>query len=296
MTDDRQPIDPSDEELVSAYLDDEVTAAERARVEGDPGLLALVETFRAASQAVGSPVVPLDQLRRDTLVRTAMAVVEDDAPGDGDRPAAEVVPLVRRSPWLTRAPGLAAAAALLFLVGIGLVITSQDTDRDQQTSAASSKASDSAADAPEEDGSTMAESSEPPSGSPSESEDRSAAEAAPGTALAAPPAEMGDFPDKAALLRALASDGNTPGTPAAPPDAGGLDAGARSQLDADVNRCATVVATTDPGLGDLLSVRTASVAGRPVLIFSHVDLEDPQRIIDSVADRGSCQVVFAQAR
>jgi len=50
MTDDRPPIDSSDEELVSAYLDGEATPAERERVEADPRLLAGIPRLHACHQ------------------------------------------------------------------------------------------------------------------------------------------------------------------------------------------------------------------------------------------------------
>ncbi|NCG24638.1 MAG: hypothetical protein GWP47_10985, partial [Actinobacteria bacterium] len=48
-------ISPSDDELVSSYLDNEVTPGEVARVEGDPRLIARVREMRAAFTFVATP-------------------------------------------------------------------------------------------------------------------------------------------------------------------------------------------------------------------------------------------------
>jgi hypothetical protein len=297
MTDDRPPIDSSDEELVSAYLDGEATPAERERVEADPQLLALVDAYRSTAEAISSAVMPLDQPRRDAMVSAALAVLDDlgDQPdaSDADRSPAKVVPLSGRRRWISRAPGLAAAAAILFLVGIGLVLSSVGSDRDQQadvsasaeqsTSAGGLKSAD-AGDAAEDDDTGSATDEAPAAGSDS------------GQPLAAPSStvpDLGDFADEASLRRALTTEstarGSVPGTSAEEP-------GSAANVEAEADRCATVVTTTDTLLGDLVDVRTASLAGEPVLIFSHTDRDEPDRIIDTVTDRGSCQILFAQAR
>jgi negative regulator of sigma E activity len=289
MTDDRPPIDDSDEELVSAYLDGEATAAERVRVEADPRLIALVDSYRSAAAAVGSPVMPLDQPRRDAMVAAALAVLDDvdDEPGrpDAGSPPAKVVPLSGRRRWISRAPGLAAAAAILFLVGMGLVLSSRDSDRDQSAELSASTEQSTAA----EDGDTA----EAAAGDEPEADAEADALASP----LPPVSSLGDFADDASLRAALASEPassaqdseEAPGSMTEEPRRASPPA-------AEVERCATVVTTTDPLLGDLIAVRTATLAGEPVLIYSHTERDEPDRIIDTVADRGSCQIRFAQAR
>lgn len=293
MTDDRPPIDASDEELVSAYLDGEATSDERARVEADPRLLALVESYRAAAQAVGSPVMPLDQPRRDAMVIAALAVLDD--PSDTDVAPANVVKLSGRRRWLSRAPGLAAAAAILFLVGMGLVLSSRGSGRDQQAdvsaSAEQSTSADDLASKSAEDGDAGSLEAGDASGP-----DAEALESAPSD----PVTDLGAFTDEASLRRALAVDPAAP-TPSAQEGEPGPGATAEqpdraSPKASNTARCATVVTTTDPLLGDLIAVRTATLAGEPVLIFSHTERDEPDRIIDTVTDRGSCQIRFAQAR
>jgi hypothetical protein len=304
MTDDRPPIDSSDEELVSAYLDDEATSVERERVEADPQLLALVDSYRSAAEAVGSPVMPLDQPRRDAMVATALAVLDDlDDEVDDEEPgsAAKVVPLSGRRRWISRAPGLAAAAAILFLVGIGLVLSSNGSDRDQQADNVSASA---------EQESTSGNDLESKGAPGDAAEDGDTGGSAPaatpgdasGEALAAgpDPVDLGAFTDQATLRQALAT--NPPSTDsfaresedAADPDA--EESRPASRFESEADRCADVVTTTDSELGDLVAVRTATLAGEPVLIFSHTERDEPDRTIDTVTDRESCQILFAQAR
>lgn len=61
-----------DDEIVSAVLDGEATAAEQQLVASDPELSRRLETFRALSQAVAEPVQPLDDLGRRRLIERAL--------------------------------------------------------------------------------------------------------------------------------------------------------------------------------------------------------------------------------
>ena len=58
--------------MASAYLDDEVTTEERARVEADPALLARVEELRSVHDALSDPVVPPTSAERDAAIRAAL--------------------------------------------------------------------------------------------------------------------------------------------------------------------------------------------------------------------------------
>jgi hypothetical protein len=298
MTDDRPPIDSSDEELVSAYLDGEATPAERERVEADPQLLDLVDAYRSAAAAVGSPVMPLDQPRRDAMVSAALAVLDDrDARPDAGRPSAEVAQLSARRRWTSRAPGLAAAAAILFLVGIGLVLSSNGSDRDQQAEVSASADRSTSEEELKSQDATGGAAEDGDSGSTGPG---AASEAEPDQSLAAPEAplaDLGDFTDEASLRDALA--GNPPPsstTRESAPDTGANEHDAAADMQSEAARCVNVVRTTDAELGDLLAIRTATLGGEPVLVFSHAEREKPDRIIDTVTDRGSCRILFAQAR
>jgi hypothetical protein len=66
--------DPTPDELASAYVDGEVTAEERARVEADPGLLARAAELRAARDFVrDAPVEAPTASRRDAAIAAAAA-------------------------------------------------------------------------------------------------------------------------------------------------------------------------------------------------------------------------------
>ena len=65
----------SPEELACGYLDDELAPGDRARVEADPALMALVAELRAVSEAVAGPVPPLTEDRRSTMVTAAMGAL-----------------------------------------------------------------------------------------------------------------------------------------------------------------------------------------------------------------------------
>ena len=64
---------PSDDELISSYLDGEATPDEVARVEADPALLARAQEFRAASELIATPVAVLAADDADRLIATALA-------------------------------------------------------------------------------------------------------------------------------------------------------------------------------------------------------------------------------
>ena len=69
--DDLEPLDPLDE-LASAYLDDEATPAERARVEADQDLLVRVSELRRARMALQA-MSPIDPVERDATLEAALA-------------------------------------------------------------------------------------------------------------------------------------------------------------------------------------------------------------------------------
>ena len=156
MTDDRPP---TDDELVTAVLDGEATDDEVARVRRDPALAARLAELEAVADAVATPVAPLDDAVVDDLVARALAVADADRPGDdevpagatdpADRPGA-VVDLAarrRRTTWL-----VAAAVAVIALVGIPLALAADDEPTPQFAAVGSAvagggAATDAAADA-----------------------------------------------------------------------------------------------------------------------------------------------------
>lgn len=118
------PLPPSDDELVSAYLDGDVTAAERARVEGDPVLLAQVERFRLVAEALREPVAP-DPARKEQAIAAALGVLDGSVvpfPAKGrPLPPPAVRPAGRRpNRWLAVAAA-AVVAAVVAVAGVALL-------------------------------------------------------------------------------------------------------------------------------------------------------------------------------
>jgi len=117
--------------LASAYLDDDVDDAARARAEGDPDVMAEVARLRALRTALRDVEVP-DPDRRERALAAALAAFADEPVVRTGAPPAPV-PLPRR----TRRWGgvLAAAAALLVVVGGAVVVrTGGSSDGDDTSS------------------------------------------------------------------------------------------------------------------------------------------------------------------
>ena len=98
-----------DDELVSAYLDNEATTADAAAVEQDHALRARAETLSAVRDAVAAPVPPPPAEIRDQIIGAAMAAANEHADG----PQGVVVPLRRARPAL-----LAVAAAVIVVAAV----------------------------------------------------------------------------------------------------------------------------------------------------------------------------------
>ena len=128
-------MSPSDDELVSSYLDGEASPEEVARVEADPGLLARVEEMRAAIELTATPV-PIPDLDLARIRATAVAA-SDTSPAVRDLQAAGAD---RRRRHQQRTRMLAIAAAFLFL-GIAVTgIRSLDGGTDTDTAGTASSA------------------------------------------------------------------------------------------------------------------------------------------------------------
>jgi hypothetical protein len=113
-----------DDELVSAYLDGAATAAERARVEGDPRLQARLAELRAVAEAVGRPV---PSVGADAAIARALAAVGPVAPVvslDAER---------RRRQRLMVVVGSAAAAVVVAILALPALL--QDDGSGDQTAA-----------------------------------------------------------------------------------------------------------------------------------------------------------------
>ncbi|MCU1497609.1 MAG: hypothetical protein JWM47_1562 [Acidimicrobiales bacterium] len=120
MTDPRQPL--TDEDL-SALLDGASADGVAERVEADPRARARLDALRAAREAVaGATVAGLDRSAVDQLIGRALAVADEPTAGPDAGTGGVVAPLrpSRRHPG--GVPPLLVAAAVVLLVGVGLVL------------------------------------------------------------------------------------------------------------------------------------------------------------------------------
>ena len=151
-------ISPSDDELVSSYLDHEATPGEVARVEGDPRLMARVKEIRAAIAFVATPP-PLPEAALDRIRATAVAAVGSETSASTapvvDMATARIKRLERRNRILA-----VAAAVLLFgglIGGIGFFGTGED---DHSADAGSSEGGSDDSDGDESSFGTMTDSND----------------------------------------------------------------------------------------------------------------------------------------
>jgi hypothetical protein len=216
------------DELASALLDGEGTAAERARAD-EPDVARRVAELEAVARLVATPVEPVDELARSRAVRAALAAA-----------APAVAP--RRVPaWL--AP---AAAVIVVLAGVGLFVAVLAGGSDDADEAATSGA-DTATEA-----TALAEGG-------GESFQESAGDAAGGAGSEAPAAAMladdlGAFDEPPQLAEALRA--RLAAAPRADDDAA---AARRAELDAAGCTGAFEAST-------VLDVARATLNGRPVLV------------------------------
>jgi hypothetical protein len=138
-------FDDADWELASAYLDNEATPAERARVEASPALMGLVAELRSVQTSVAAPAP--GAVDRDALIAAALAAAADEptvgrVPGGTVLPAHQAVAPVpsiagqrarRTQVWKTP---MLLAAALLTVMGIGFALKSGSGSDSLKTSTA----------------------------------------------------------------------------------------------------------------------------------------------------------------
>lgn len=116
-----------DDEIVSAVLDGEATAAERAQVASDPALSARLDELRRVRAAVSEPVEPLDEVSVRRLLDRALDSASDD-------PSARPAPLrAGRGGWRGGAAiglgSVAVVALLAMLVLPGILGGADDADQ-----------------------------------------------------------------------------------------------------------------------------------------------------------------------
>lgn len=183
------------DELVSAYLDGEVTDEERARVEADPELASRVAALRSITARLAAPVDP--PAARDRWIAAAVSSLPTP-----------VAP--RRPRWLAPASAVAAIAACFGLV-VGMNQLGRGSSDSATNSAGSSEAfaqADAAASATigaaVDDKSGQGTAAAAPAGPPSTSASRlSPATTAGGAPADGKPGFLGDFRSDTDLLVAL---------------------------------------------------------------------------------------------
>ena len=197
--------------LASAYLDGDVTADERVRVESDPAATAEVERLRAVRALLGDLEAPAISIR-ETHLAAALDAWErlpeaertgsrrDQTPSGIDAAAAAGAASVtaptplntRRRPastrWLT---GAAAALVLVLAGGVALQLGSDDQDDTASTAADESAEVDDAADAAARASGDLGADELAPAPT---SADAAATQHDTGVDDAAPPAEEGGLP------------------------------------------------------------------------------------------------------
>jgi hypothetical protein len=118
--------------LASAYLDDDVDDAARARAEGDPDVLAEAARLRALRTALRDVEVP-DPDRRERALAAALAAFADEPVARTGAPPAPV-PLPRRNRRWGGVLAAAAAALLVVVAGAVVVRTGGSSDGDDTSS------------------------------------------------------------------------------------------------------------------------------------------------------------------
>jgi hypothetical protein len=282
------PVQDRDLELLSAYLDGEVTPDEAARIEADPRLQARLHELAAARDLVAQPVEPLDEGGWDALVAGARARV-GDAPHHA--PAAALAP----------APDVAASggAAVVELAprrrrrakGVALVAVAAACRLRVALSAAALRRSDSSTDQRELAGPTSSvptTTADPQGGlGVTGSGTTSVGQAADEFRAVYTPEQLGAVADQDQLLaaaRAAADRGPGPGATLVPSADPALAA---------VARCAAAVRRADQRLGRIRFASNATFRDKPVYVFVFQDFgiatgNEPRRLV--VVGRDSCDV------
>jgi hypothetical protein len=140
------PTPLSDDELVSAYIDGELTADERARVESDPDLLAILRLMNPVVAATRAPVAPLSPDASARLIGRALDAISTEAPETADAAMAPVVDLTarraRRNQMLTRVGAVAAGVLVVALAGAAIRAGTDSSTSDETASVSAEDASD----------------------------------------------------------------------------------------------------------------------------------------------------------
>ncbi len=139
-------FDPSSDELVSAYIDGEATAAEVALVEADPTLLARVAHYRAIAEVVASPPPAPSAEAREAAIAAALSA------STTSKKVTSLAPIQqRRSRFANQKAMVLSAAAVLLVLFLGVAVVSNLSGNDSQDTASAGDATSDAAETDSED-------------------------------------------------------------------------------------------------------------------------------------------------
>ncbi len=139
-------FDPSSDELVSAYIDGEATAAEVALVEADPTLLARVAHYRAIAEVVASPPPAPSAEAREAAIAAALGA------STTSKKVTSLAPIQqRRSRFANQKAMVLSAAAVLLVLFLGVAVVSNLSGNDSQDTASAGDTTTDAAETDSED-------------------------------------------------------------------------------------------------------------------------------------------------
>ena len=107
--------DPRIDDLASAYLDGEATAAEVARVETDGELAARLDAFVAVREAMSADLPVVDDATREASLSRVFAALDRDTPTEPKLTPVSQLDKRRRDP--SRLLAIAAAVIAVALLG-----------------------------------------------------------------------------------------------------------------------------------------------------------------------------------
>ncbi len=267
----------TDDELVSAVLDGEATADERARVAADPALSVRLAEFAAVADALRAPATPPSADARDAAIAAAVA--------EGRRPAQVVVAL---RPRRSTGSFLAVAAAVLVVLLFAGFLVGQVGDRNETEDSASEAGDDSGSDRVAEAGGATASDEatvEPGTDDTTASFGESA------------PIELGAVADEAALREALVASEALdalgvspttrstllPPTTTAPQDGDAVSGGTEA--------CLVRLEESNPALDGVLLEGTAAYAGTEAVVYVFATVDGDTRVEVVTAD--TCEILVS---
>lgn len=279
MTDSHDPnqLDPLDE-LASAHLDGQTTAAEAAQVDADAALAARVAALAAVRAAVRADLPPVDASRREATIAAALDAFDDDATDAATAGPGQITPIAvaaarrRASRRSVQVIGAVAVAVLLALAVPLLGLLDSDSPSDDVATSVLEETAQDSAERAGGDGAAGAEDAQVPG----------ATFALPDDAIV----DLGSFDDLDALEAAVGTHADAP-LAADLDDADAPPTAAGSATERAASTCADVRATEPRVL-----TGTATLEGRPVLVFVH-EASTGERTV-TVLDAADCSVVASR--